>query len=365
MKILDRYIGIRYLKFMGFSLIGFICLYILGDLLGHLDDIITNHVPVKIVFLYYLVMVPIVLVNIAPLSSLLSSLYTVGIMNYNNEIIAIRSSGRSVFSILRPIVFGAIFLSAIVFFVNERFVPGSMVFTTSLKKEFIKRNTSSKKEIVLKFLTFYSTDNRLFFISKFYPRQNLIKGILILEQDDRQQIRRKLVAQQAEWRDGWWYFDNLLIYKFDEHGNVIESEKEFYKRKKLRLKESPADMMRKESFIDSLPIKDLIRSLKRLAQSGDEETKLVFKVQILYRIIISLSPFILIFSGLPFVLRIQRRPPGFSVVGIGVVIFFIYYLLLAFLSSIAKLGVGNVYLIILPLPILFLLWGIISCIVIP
>ena len=219
---LDRYIGFRYIKFVFFSLIGFSIFYVFADLVGHLDDIITNHVPLRIVVMYYLVMIPIVVVNVSSLSSLLSGLYTIGSMNYNNEIIAIRSSGSSILTILKPIVFAAILFSTIIFFVNERFVPSSMVFTSSVKKEFIKRNTSGRKDIALKFLTFYGSDNRLFFISKFYPQKGLIKGVLILEQDESQKVRRKLVAQQAEWKDGWWYFDNLIVYDFDNNGNISD-----------------------------------------------------------------------------------------------------------------------------------------------
>ncbi len=364
MRILDRYIGLGYLFSCFLSLVAFILFYIIGDLFGHLDDIINNHVPIWIIFSYYVSMIPVVAVNVSSLASLLSGLYVLGTMGYGNEIIAIRSAGKSLFFILRSILASSLLLCSIIFFINERFVPKAVVFTNTVKRDFIKRNQSNKKDIVLKYLTFYGRDNRLFFISKFYPKKNLLKGIVILVQDEDQRIIRKLVARQAHWENGYWVFDNLVVCDFNKEGNPM-GEKKYYKHKKLKLEETPSDIVKSESFIDSLNIKSLIMHIKRLEKSKATDTILTFKVQVLYRIISAISPLVLLIAGLPFMLRIQRKPPGFSVLGMGIVLFLVYYISETVAISVAKLGLCNPLYIVLPIPIGFMLLGILYALFIP
>ncbi len=354
MRILHAYLAKRYLWFVLGAVFLFSFLYIVGDLFGHLEDILKNKVPLRIVISYYASMVPLVLVNTFPLASLLSGLYVVGDMNYGNEIIAIRTSGRPIGFVLVPLFFSSVLVSSVMFFVNERFVPASTVFTSSVKEEFIKRNRPVESErVVIRNLTFYGKDNALYFISEYYPEKALMRGVVILFQDPDQNIREKWVAEEGKWQEGKWIFKNLIIYRFGSEKKLEES-KRFYPEKVVQLPESPRDMVRREDMLESLNIKRLREAISRLRRSDAEKSLIVFQAQMANRIVSALSPIVLLLAGIPLVLRVQRKPPGFSVFGIGMLIFLFYYGINTVFFGLAKAGWANPWMVMFSVPVLFL-----------
>ncbi len=365
MKILDRYIGQAYIKAF-FYLTGFFSFfYLFGDLVGHLEDIIDNKVPFRIVLTYYSAMVPIVLVNIFPLASLLGAMFVVGNMNYRNEIIAVRTAGKGLWYVLRTILVFSLLVGAMTFFVNERFVPSAETIVNTIKRDFIKRNASERKRLTLRNITFYGEDDKLYFLSSFDPSTNVVEGVVILSQDKNHHIVEKWVARRARWKDGKWEFEDLLTYKFDFNGNVDQASRRFYKRKMIDLGESPSEILRGKGSLARLNIRGLWENLRRFGDNMSPETRLTFEVKILSRLLLPFSPLVLVLIGLPFVLQVQRKPVGFAGLGIGMVIFFLYYVAFAFASNFAQLGLVNPYLLLLPVPLVPALFGVLAISLMP
>ncbi len=357
MRILDRYIIVRYIKGMLLGVLVFVLLYIVIDLFSHLDDILQNKVPLDVLLKYYISMVPMIFVNVAPVSSLLSGMYSMAHMNYSNEIIAIRSSGKSLGFVLFPLFAGALLLCAVVFFVNEEFVPGSIVFTKSVKRDFITRSYAQKDNLMLRNLAFYGEGNRLFFVSKYFPDKRQMQGLVILFQDENQKVREKWVAQKAFWHEGKWRFENLLTYKFDETGELEQDKKEFFRQKDAELGLTPQDIVRNEAYADSLNIKALLSHIKRLKQSQAKATLRDYRVKLANRIIFPFTAVILLIAGLPFTLRIGRKPVGVAQIGIGIVLFFLYYVAMMLSVGIAKVVNVPIWVVLLPVPMIFLIFG--------
>ncbi len=360
MKTLDKYIARSYIKAF-FYLAGFFSFfYLFGDLVGHLEDIIDNKVPLRIVLTYYSAMLPIVLVNIFPLASLLGAMFVIGNMNYRNEVIAVRTAGKGLWYVLRTILVFSSLVGAMSFFVNERFVPSAEVIVNTIKRDFIKRNASERKKLTLRNVTFYGEDDKLYFLSSFDPSTNVVEGIVILSQDRNHRILEKWVAKRARWKEGKWEFEDLLTYKFDFNGNVDQASRRFYKRKVVDLGESPSEILRGKGSLARLNIRGLWENLRRFGDNMTPETRLLFKVRILSRALLPLSPLVLALIGLPFVLQLQRRPVGFAGLGIGMLIFFLYYVAFALASNFAQLGIVNPYLLLLPVPLVPALLGILA-----
>ncbi len=359
MRIIHRYITVRYLSFVAGSVLLFSFLYILGDLLGHLEDIFKNAVPLQVVVKYYVAMVPLVMVNTFSLASILAGLYVIGDMNYSNEIIAIRTSGKGLGFVLSPIVITALFVCSLTFFINERFASPSVVYTSSIKEEFIKRNAPSQTKVLIKNLTFYGRDDALYFITEYYPEKTKMKGVVILFQDENHHIREKWVAEEGVWREGKWWFKNLVVYRFKKKGKEVSlsGDRFFYPHKAVVLTETPRDILGKENMLESLNVRRLLEALRRLRRSDSRETLLRFKSQLYHRLIMPLSPLVLLLAGLPLVLPIQRKPPGFSAFGIGLLIFLLYYVVDTVALGLAKSGIVSPIIPIVAVPILFLCYA--------
>ena len=217
MRILDRYIMQSILGLFFGCLLVFFSLYIVIDVFANLDDILKHHLNLLILKDYYLSFLPIIFVQVAPIAALLSTLYTYAKLNRDNEIIAMRASGLSIFQITKSVIIFGFIVSLFIFWANDRFVPSSLALTEKIKAEMESgtKRAQEKEQEVISNLSMYGLKNRLFFVNKFSPATGTMDNIVILEHDERQNIIKKMVANKGVYKDGFWRFYQSITYNFD------------------------------------------------------------------------------------------------------------------------------------------------------
>lgn len=82
-----------------------------------------NHVSAAVVARYFVYLLPFALVAITPVGTLLSVLVTFALMVRRSESVAWWASGQSVFRLIQPCVFFAVFVGMGVWFVQEKVMP--------------------------------------------------------------------------------------------------------------------------------------------------------------------------------------------------------------------------------------------------
>ena len=171
MRILDRYILKSVIYIFVSCIFVFLFLYVIIDVLTNLDDIIKHQATLTLLVRYYLTYLPVMFVQVSPFACLLSTVYTFGKLNHNNEIIAMRSSGLSIFEIARNAIIFGFLISIAVFWVSDRLVPTSLTENQKIKIQMDEGSLKNKlkKNTTITNLTLYGLRNRLFFISKFSP----------------------------------------------------------------------------------------------------------------------------------------------------------------------------------------------------
>src|ERR1019366_8702497 len=135
--------------------------FILIDMFGNLQDFIEKSVGLNVIAQYYISFLPSIVVQTSTMACLISVLFTYSSLNAHNEIIAIRASGMNFWQITRPALVFAIFVSALVFLVNEKFVPQSSMVNQEIRDTQIKVPTylKGKGKPVINNLTFYGLKN--------------------------------------------------------------------------------------------------------------------------------------------------------------------------------------------------------------
>ena len=83
-KILDRYLVREFLIPLCYCLAAFMLIYVIYDLSAHLDNYIEDQVPMRFLFQYYAIQMPLVMVQVIPLSILLAIVYCLGALSRNN-----------------------------------------------------------------------------------------------------------------------------------------------------------------------------------------------------------------------------------------------------------------------------------------
>jgi lipopolysaccharide export system permease protein len=320
----------------------FFFLYIVIDLFAHLDDILKQKVGIVLLLEYYVSYLPIIFVQVSPISCLLCTLYTYGRLNRENEIIAMRSSGLSVLQITKTvIIFGAV-ISMLVFWVNDRFVPQSILLTEQIRE---RMETGSKKakpwaSDIVNNLTMYGMKNRLFFVNKFYPYRDTMEGIIIFEHDEKQNVMKKIVANKGVYdrKGGLWRFYQCITYSFDKNGQMLH-EPEYFDEEIMAIPESPEEFLKQRQRADLMKIAQLDEYAWKLSKSGANTAIRNLRVDIYQRFAAPLTSLIIIFLGIPFALRMKKRAAGFAAVGLCVMVGFLYYVLDAVCIAFGKAGV--------------------------
>ncbi len=339
MRILDRYI-LKSIILIFFSCIFvFLFLYIVIDLLSNLDEILKHRATLMLLARYYLSYLPIMFVQVSPFACLLSSVYTFAKLNHNNEIIAMRSSGLSIFEIARPSLLFGLLISLSVFWVSDRFVPASLAenqkIKTQIEEGFIK-DRPKKQETIFN-LSMYGLRNRLFFINKFSPAAKTMEGITILEQDEHQNLTKKIIASKGIYRDGLWRFSQCITYSFDLNGQVID-EPIYLEEEIMSIPETPENFASLRQKPEMMNIRQIEDYIWRLSKSGATTVIRNLKVDLYQRFITPFTSIIIILLGIPFSLMMRKRATGMSAIGVSIIVGFLYYVLDAVCLAIGKSG---------------------------
>jgi len=341
MRILDRYIFKSVLTIFLWCLFTFFFLFIIVDLFSHLDVILENKVNLRVIIQYYLAYLPVIFIQVAPFACLLATLYTFAKLNHDNEIIAMRASGLSIFQITRTVMIFGLVTSAMLFWVNDRFVPQARFLTERTQEAMensSKKKNAAKELEVIKDLSIYGMQNRLYFINKFYPATNTMTGIIILEHDVRQNITKKIVANRGFYSDGVWKFFQCLTYTFDEDGQLT-IDPQYLDEEVMAISETPEEFIHQRQTTDYMNIADIKGYIMRLSKSGATTVIRNLYVDLYQRFTAPLTSLIIILLGIPFSLKIRRKATGFSSLGLSLIMGFLYYVFNAISVALGKAGI--------------------------
>ncbi len=341
MRILDRYILKSALSIFLSCIFTFLFLYVIIDIVSNLEDIILKHrVNIFVLIQYYLNYLPIMFVQVSPFASLLSTLYTFGKLNQNNEIIAMRSSGLSIFQISKTVIIMGLVISMVVFWINDRVLPRSLLVTQKIREQMVegKKKEKEKKQETFNNLCMYGMKNRLFFINKFSSYTNTMEGIIILEHDEYQNLTKKIVATKGVYQDGLWRFYQSITYNFDSNGQVIQ-EPVFFEEEIMAIPETPYDFINQRQRPDFMTTAQLDDYIWKLSKSGASTVIRGLKIDLYQRFASPFTNLVIILIGIPFSLMMRKRATGLSSIGLSIMVGFFYYIADAIIVAFGRGGV--------------------------
>ncbi|MFA5087697.1 MAG: LptF/LptG family permease, partial [Candidatus Omnitrophota bacterium] len=259
MRIIDRYITKSILAIFISTIFIFCFLYILIDLASNLDELINRKAPLTILYHYYLTLLPTILVQTSPIACLIATLFTYSHLNHNNEIVALRTSGFDFWRIAKPAICIGLVVSALIFWLNERHVPGSETKSENIRNaNLINESDAAKRtKAKVKNLTFYGLRNRLYFIDQFDPNTYELDGITIIGFDANQNITEKIVALHGKWTGILWKFTQCQVALFE--GGEIKSPTtvKVYPEKLMDIRETPEDFLKQRLNVTAMNIRQL------------------------------------------------------------------------------------------------------------
>jgi len=341
----------------------FCFLYVLIDVTSQLDEFIDRKVPIDILVQYYISYFPIILSQpISSVACLIAVLFTFSNLNTGNEVVAMRSSGLNFWQITKPAIIFGLIISIMVFWVNEKLVPKATEITQQIRNEnmVLLVDRLRKKQEKIKNLTFYGLQNRLYFIDTFDPDVNELKGVTIIEHDEQQNMKQKIVTLKGVWTGIAWKFYQCQITTFSETDINTPLKIKVYKEKLMDIKESPDDFLKQRLNVTSMNIRQLKSYIDRFSKSGAAKALNNMRVDLHQKIAYPFGNFVIVLLGLPFALMIRsRKGSAFVSIGIALILGFLYYVANAVSLAFGKSGLFPPILSAWATPLLFVIIAII------
>ncbi|MCP3898432.1 MAG: LptF/LptG family permease, partial [Desulfobacteraceae bacterium] len=110
MSVLHKYYLKEFVKFFVIIQVIIMIIILSVDYLAKLDHFLESSATIFQTFQYVLLRAPIMLVGLIPSVIILSVIAVFGLMNRNNELVAIKSGGISVYYLVRPVIVSGIVL---------------------------------------------------------------------------------------------------------------------------------------------------------------------------------------------------------------------------------------------------------------
>lgn len=334
MKILDRYTLKAYMAPLIWCFGVFIGLYLVLDLLGHLDEILQSKMPLGLLLRYYGTMVPLVFIQVAPFACLMAALYTLSQFNRNSEIMAMRAAGVSPWAISRPLIWMGLFLSLTVLGINETVAPQASLVTHQIKENNLDRPATGKHHKVIQqvqHLAAYGQGHTLLYAKTFNPDEKTMSGVVILQHGPDLRLIRKITAESAVWTGEHWRFINGTILHFNEQGLTVGRPVPF-PAKVIHAGDRPEILEKAESQASFMNSRDLYRYIEQLGgAAGGTVRKL--RVDFYAKLAAPFACLVLTLIGIPFAIQPVRGGAALGLslgLGIGLVFYGANSILIAF-----------------------------------
>jgi LPS export ABC transporter permease LptF/LPS export ABC transporter permease LptG len=290
--------------------------FTLFDLLG---DISKNHVPVTEVLNYFRYLIPFMVYSLAPLAILVSTLVTLAVLAKNNEVIAFKASGISLYRLILPLTLSGFVIAAGMFSLGESYLPYANQRQDALRNEIKGKPAQTYFQPTRQWI--FGEGDKIYNYELFDPVSNLFGGLNVFELDSATfQVRRRVFATRASWdsTEKTWILTGGWVRDFDA-GRVVRYTP-FTAFSLPELVEPPSYFRREVLQSDQMNWRQLGSYIASLAQAGFDTSRLT--VQWHEKFAFPLIAAIIVFLGAPFAFLTGTRGAigGLAVaVGIGIV----------------------------------------------
>ena len=331
MTIVDKYLAKEILKSLVVVLAVVLGLYVIVEFFNKADSFMKAGLPVSRLLRYLQLMLPQIIAQITPVGLLLAVLITFGLMNKNNEIIALKSGGVSVYYFLRPVLTISVFMGIMLFSLSEIVVP----ITISKANKIWLMEVKNKPTLTSKQRNIWVKGHRaIYFIQYFNSHNQTISGVILNFFDNEFKLTRRIDAKKGAYDQGKWIFYDIMEQVLDKESDIYNVR--FHSQKAENVDFLPEDLMRVFKKSNEMNIAELFAYIREVESEGYDATtfRVDFHARFAYPVITIIV--CILATGIA-VKRKGREGPSVSI-GLGAALVFLYWVLHSFCLS---LGYGG------------------------
>lgn len=320
-------------SFLGIAiglLIGLFVIYIFVDYFGNLKKY--ENLPIKQLAFFYWYTIPYMIQLTLPIVLLLASMFSVGSLAKNSELIAMKASGINIRQISNPVLLLGVLLSVGVFYGSEKILPHANVIRRDILDN--KRTTNSPGEVVKEFrrnFFYLGSPNSMYTFQEFstFP-QNARNVCQEVFSNDRVLLR--IQAEKMVYDSTGWRFINGKIRDFRDSLPTLTS---FDTLKDTVLTVDPATMVARIKNKSEMSYWELKKFMDAAKKRGENVDK--YQGELEFKLSFPFMNFIVILLGIAITARTGKKG-GAVLFGTGLAMVIAYWLIARFAIVFAQNG---------------------------
>jgi LPS export ABC transporter permease LptG len=333
LKQLDRYILTQFFGKLFSTTAAFVTIFLVVDIIDHLDKFIDVSMPQEVIFRYYFHTLPWFISIGFPMAVLLSTVFTLSILQKNNELTAMKSSGIGIRRLAVPLLICGMIFSIISFIFDNQVVTRQYQKRMLLEEKHGLRKQTGKN---LRKRDIYRQlgPNTIFSIQRFQFKNKIAHGISI-QTISGQEILERFDAAKMVWdekQNGW------RVPRFTTR-RWINNELAFthsHKDTLLNIDITPLDLTRETGKPEEMNYWDLSDFVEKLVNNGIRDPR--WAVNLHFKTAFACTSFLMVLFGLSLSIRKPRSNLAVGV-GMSIGVIFLYYAALKFGQTMGYRGV--------------------------
>jgi lipopolysaccharide export system permease protein len=292
-------------------------IYVTVDIFEEIDNFIDHEARVRDIVAYYFYSVPFILTYIIPVSLLLGTVFSMGVMSRRNELTALIASGISLVRIATPIMVTALLISAGSTYFNDVVVSKANRKNKDIMRYQIEKNTPPPPGLKENF--HYLGADGFVYHARTYNHAAKSFYDVVIQHFDGKSLNRRIDARKATWQEEKWVLLDGVERVFGAGREVVNT---FEILDMPEITERPEDFGKKEVDQDNMTFLELRDYIEKVRRSGGDVRR--YFVDLYFKLSFPLAGSIFVLIGVAFASG-KRKPSIATGFGITLLISFLYY----------------------------------------
>jgi len=255
-NLLTRYILGQFIRNIVAITLAFLALYILIDFFEKIDNFMEQGKPFSLVLSFFLLNIPFVIDQMGPVCILLAGVVTLGVLNHNHELIALKACGIPLKRITAPIIGGALFCTLLSVFMSQLVLPKTIASTNRIWNEEVKGKVPLG--IFRNGRYYYRGEDGFYSFARPDARKNEFVFFSHASWDDNHRLQRMINADLATWDGKRWHLYLGQVQQREEFSCSVTP----FPEKAVEFQQRPEDFFVPEYRTHELSLVDLYRNAR-------------------------------------------------------------------------------------------------------
>jgi len=331
LPVIGRHVSIEFVRTFALTMLAFLAIYVLADFFDRFDSFLQHDASLSAIVRLFLFKVPLIMTQVTPLAVLAGGLIGLGLLARQNEFVAMRACGVSIWQVVVPLVVLATVICGLTFAWNETVVPASARRWHEVWNQEIKQKTGAAGVFTGREF-WYHGGAGFYNVNRVVPRRRQLIGLTIYQLGPDFRPARVIRAESATWNGSSWDLRLPRTLQFDsDPSREVPGTPEGFTLPET-LDDFRVVSVESEEFSYRM-LRDQIASLQAKGVDASESW-----VDLHLKIALPVASFVLMLVAVPLAARGTRVSSLPAAVGLGFVIGFSYFIVLAFTRALGQTG---------------------------